>query len=126
MNFRGIEKFLAYVFVGLGILVTIPALFSYLFAASPLWAVGIAALCGALAGRLVSPVKWPVCLGSAAIAAALTFGYVVPNFGGGITGWSLGLIGATAAAIATAFVLVMLLPNGRNTPPTPSNGRNET
>lgn len=119
MNFNGAGKFLAIVFVALGIFVTIPALFSSLFASKPLLAVGISALCGALAGRLVSPVKWPVCLGSAAIAASLTIGYVVPNFGGGIAGWSFGLICAIAAAIATAFVLVMLLPNAKRTPPTP-------
>lgn len=116
MNFNGIGKFLAIVFVAMGIVVTIPAVVSYFFATSPFLGLGIAVLCGALGGRMISPVKWPVCLGSAAAAASLTISCAITNFGGGVTGWILGMVCAVAAATATTVVLLMLLPKAKKTP----------
>ncbi len=55
MNFNGIGKLVVIVFVALGVWATIPALFSSLFATRPLWAVGIAALCGAICAQDLLP-----------------------------------------------------------------------
>lgn len=117
MNFKGLEKLGIIIFVVLGILMTIPALISYLFADRPLLAMGIAALCGGLIGLKLSPVKWPICFGSASAAASLTFGCVVASCGGGLISWLVAVPCAVYVAIATIWALSLLLTDAKRTPP---------
>lgn len=117
MNFKGLGTFGAIVLVVLGILMAIPAIISSVFANTPWLAVTVSALCGALGGLKLSRVKGPVCFGSGAAVASLTLSCLVVTFGGGITGWSVGVPCAIAAAITTMFVLMLLLPDAKRTPP---------